>query len=281
MKVLVTGAGGQLATDVLVVGHRSGDDVVALSRADLDITDRPAVDRAVARARPDLVVNCAAWTAVDACESDPARAELVNGIAVGHLARAADAVGAHLVQLSTDYVFDGHKSAPYVEDDPTNPQSVYGRSKLIGEHEALAVTATVVRTSWVCSAHGANMVATVLRLAESHDRLRFVSDQRGHPTFTADLAPALLALGRDRVAGVVHVTNAGAVSWYEFAREVLAAAGLDPARVDPIATTDLEPPRPAARPANSVLANRRYAALGYEPLRDFRPALAEVIPAYR
>jgi len=280
VKVLVTGAGGQLATDLVACCESARDEVVALAETDMDITDAGAVQRTIADVRPAVVVNCAAWTAVDDCESDPARADLVNGVAVGHLARAASAVDAHLVQISTDYVFDGTKESPYVEHDPTSPMSAYGRSKLLGETQALAVGGTVVRTSWLCSAHGNNMVATILRLAASHDRLTFVSDQRGHPTFSADLAAAVRLLARDRVEGVLHVTNAGPVTWYEFARAVLATAGQDPDRVDPVATSALQPPRPAPRPANSVLANERYAALGYEPLRDFRAALAETVPAY-
>ena len=276
----MTGASGQLATDVIRTCETAGDDVVALDRASLDISDPDAVRRVVVEAGPDLVINCAAWTAVDACESDETRALAINGTAVEYLGEAARATGAHLVQVSTDYVFDGTKSTPYVEKDEPNPQSVYGASKLVGEQHALRVGATVVRTSWVCSAHGGNMVETVLRLANEHPTLSFVDDQVGHPTFTADLAPALRALGESRHDGLVHVTNAGAVSWFEFAQEVLRAAGQDPLRVRPVATADLQPARPAPRPANSVLSTDHFVSLGFSPPRDFRDALAEAVTAY-
>jgi len=188
MRVFITGAGGQLATDLVNVCSRANDEVVSLRRSELDITDGTAVATAIRDARPDVIFNCAAWTAVDDCESDSAKAELINGTAVGYLATAAEQNGAHLVQVSTDYVFDGSSPEPYHETDTTNPQSAYGRSKLIGETEALTVESAVVRTSWVCSAHGGNVVATILRLAREHEILHFVSDQRRHPTFTLDLA---------------------------------------------------------------------------------------------
>ena len=280
MKFLVTGANGQLATDLIRLCLKGGDEVVGLSRNQLDITDRDAVRAAIIGISPEVVVNCAAWTAVDACEGDPERAHLINGAAVGILGQTASEHGSHLVQISTDYVFDGEKTGPYVEDDPTNPQSVYGHSKLAGEVAAHEVSGAVIRTSWVCSSYGGNMVATVLRLANEHPVMRFVSDQRGHPTFTSDLAAAVRQIGRDRLTGTLHVTNSEPVSWFEFAQAVLVAAGEDPARVEPILTRDLLPARPAKRPTNSVLSNRVYEDLGYKPLRDFREPLAEVIDAY-
>lgn len=278
MRVLVTGAAGQLGRDVARTWQKAGDTVLAADRSVLDVTHREAVHEAVAEWRPDVVVNCAAWTAVDACEADPERARAVNGHAVRWLAEAVDAVGARLVHVSTDYVFDGAKSSPYLENDVTHPQCVYGQTKLLGENESLALgdAATVVRTSWVCSAHGGNMVATVRRLLAEGSPMSFVDDQRGCPTFTADLAPALRQLAVDRNAGVFHLTNAGAVSWYEFVREIVAAFGGDPAAVRPITTAELDPPRPARRPANSVLENAAWAALGQAPLRDHRDALAEL-----
>jgi dTDP-4-dehydrorhamnose reductase len=214
---------------------------------------------------------------VDACETNQTLAFAVNADAVGHLSAACELVGAHLVHVSTDYVFDGTLDRPYREDDATNPRSVYGKSKLAGEHAAGAAAA-VVRTSWVCGEHGDNMVKLVLRLAADPTRaLAFVDDQRGHPTFTADLAPALRLLAADRRVGIHHVTNQGAVSWYEFVREILAASGHDPDRVEPIATADLDPPRPAPRPANSVLENAVWRAAGLPMLRDFRAPLAELV----
>ncbi|MDA3002409.1 MAG: sugar nucleotide-binding protein, partial [Actinomycetota bacterium] len=176
-------------------------------------------------------------------------------------------------------VFDGSKPSPYVETDEPNPQSVYGASKLMGEREALEIgdAATVVRTSWVCGAVGSNMVRTVQGLLADNRPMAFVTDQVGHPTFTADLAPALRQLVTERVSGLVHVTNQGAVSWYEFVCEVVRLSGGDPGRVQPITTAELDPPRPAVRPANSVLDNAVWRSLGWEMLRDFREPLAEML----
>lgn len=279
MRVVVTGAAGQVGREVAEHCLDRGDEVVACDRATLDVSDRLAVHGLVSAVRPDVVIHCAAWTAVDACESDPAKAHLMNGSAAQHVAEAAAIVGAHLVAVSTDYVFDGTKPAPYVESDPTNPVSVYGQSKLEGERAVLAVggSATIARTSWVCGRYGANMVKTILRIAEQPGELRFVDDQRGHPTIAADLAVLLRRLAVERVAGVVHTTNQGPVSWFEFTQEVLAAAGHDPGRVQPVATADLHPPRPAPRPANSVLAPQALLDHGIDLLDDFRAPLRNLV----
>ncbi len=276
MRIAVTGAAGQLGVDVVAACAAAGDEVVGLTRADLDIADRDSVTSRLAAVKPEIVVNCAAWTAVDACEADPDRAYLVNGRAVGFVRSACDDVGAHLVQISTDYVFDGALDRAYVETDVPNPQSAYGRSKLAGE-VAAGAGATIVRTSWVCGAAGGNMVKTVLRLIGERDRLSFVDDQRGCPTFTSDLAPLVRRLADERRSGVFHVTNQGAVSWYEFVRDIVAAVGRDPAMVHPITTADLDPPRPAPRPANSVLDNAALRAAGIPLLRHYREPLAELV----
>ena len=277
MKVVITGAAGQLGVDLVEHCIAQGDTVVAVDRSSLDITDAAGVRELVSSVRPDAVINAAAYTAVDACETNEAIAFAVNADAVGFMAAVCDEVAAHLVHVSTDYVFDGTLDRPYREDDRPNPQSVYGRSKLAGEIAAGAA-ATIARTSWVCGEHGNNMVKLVLRLAaDPGQKLAFVDDQRGHPTFTADLAQALRQLAVDRRSGIHHVTNQGAVSWYEFVREILSAAGDDPDRVGPIASIDLDPPRPAPRPANSVLDDVAWRAAGYEPLRDFRDPLAELV----
>ena len=279
MRVLVTGANGQVGHEVAAVCDRAGDDVVAAGRDSLDIADRDAVLGAVTTIRPDLIINAAAWTAVDACQADPVRAFAVNALAVRNLADACARAGAHLVHLSTDYVFSGELDRPYHEWDETSPRSVYGASKLAGEREALMLgpAATVVRTSWVCGEQGGNIVKTALRLAAEPGTLRFVDDQIGQPTFAADLAVMLRRLALDRRSGMHHVTNQGAVSWFEFVRAVLVAAGHDPARVEPIATADLRPPRPALRPANSVLDNAVLRASGVPLLRDFHEPLAELV----
>jgi dTDP-4-dehydrorhamnose reductase len=180
--------------------------------------------------------------------------------------------------VSTDYVFDGTKDGPYVEWDPTGPQSVYGASKLGGEHEVAehAPGACTVRTSWVCGEHGKNMVKTVLGLADRPE-LAFVDDQRGCPSFTADLAVTIRSLAVSRVPGVFHVTNQGVASWYEFVRDILAAAGHDPAKVRPIASVELDPPRPAPRPANSVLDNAALRAAGFPLLPHYRESLGHLV----
>lgn len=281
MRVLVTGAGGQLGRDVVAAleASPSGHEVIAADHATLDVSHRDAVLGTICSIQPDAIVNAAAWTAVDACEGDADRAFAINALGPRHVADGARRVGASLCSVSTDYVFDGTKATAYDEWDQPNPQSVYGRSKLGGEREvwAVAPASTIVRTSWVSGEHGANMVKTILRQASQHDTLRFVDDQRGHPTFTADLAGAIVRLIVDRRPGLFHLTNAGEVSWYEFAREVLIAAGQDPERVQPIASADLDPPRPAPRPANSVLDNAAWRLGGLPPLRDFREPLAELV----
>lgn len=276
MRVAVTGAGGQLGSDLVAWCTAAGDDVVALDHATLDVADRDGVMASLCSTAPDVVVHAAAWTAVDACEADRDRAFAVNALGTRWVAEASARVGAHLCVISTDYVFDGSKVGGYVEWDRPDPRSVYGSSKLAAEQEA-GPDALVVRTSWVCGVHGANMVRTILRLAGQHDELAFVDDQRGHPTFTADLAPMLRRLVLDRRRGLYHVTNQGEVSWYEFARAVLEAAGSSPDRVRPIATAELDPPRPAARPANSVLDNAALRLGGIPLLRDFRDPLAELV----
>jgi dTDP-4-dehydrorhamnose reductase len=234
----------------------------------------------VAAHRPDAIINCGAWTAVDACESDPDRAFRVNAMGVRNVADAARRAGAYLVTVSTDYVFDGTKIEPYEEWDPTNPQSVYGRSKRAGELEVDPGHA-VVRTSWVVGRYGANMAKTILRLAGEHEKLAFVSDQRGHPTIAADLARMLVLFAKERLPGTWHVTNQGTVSWHEFAQAVLAADGDDPSRVGAITTDELQPPRPAPRPANSVLENRALAYAGIDLLPDFRESLGALVAQIR
>ena len=281
MRVVVAGANGQLGTDLVQHCIAQGDEVSAHGRDTLDVTDRDAVRAVLHAVRPRVVVNCAAWTAVDACEADETRAFAQNAHAVRWLAEACDAVGAHLVQVSTDYVFDGTLDRPYRETDATNPQSVYGASKRAGELEALTLgpAASVVRTSWVCGRHGSNMVKTVMRLAAERPELSFVDDQVGHPTFTHDLAPVLRRLGLERVSGVVHATNSGAASWYDVARAVVGAMGKDPSMVRPITTAELQPPRPARRPANSVLEYVVLESLGWGPLRHYSEPLAETVAA--
>ncbi len=276
MRVLVTGAGGQLGNDLVRHCEAIGDFVVGLNHDTLDVGNRDAVLASISSVVPDVVINAAAWTAVDACEADPTRADLVNGSAVQWLREGCALVKSHLVQISTDYVFDGTLSRPYVESDVPNPQSVYGKSKLLGENAA-GCDATIVRTSWVCGEHGNNMVKTVLRLIKSNIELSFVDDQLGCPTFTADLAVTVRQLAEARTAGIFHVTNQGAVSWYEFVCDIVEAAGRDRAMVRPISTADLVPQRPAPRPANSVLENAALSRVGLSQLRHYRDPLGDLV----
>ena len=276
MKVLVTGAAGQLGTELVSVFERGGHEVVGTTHATLDISQPTAVAECVAAVKPNFIVHAAAWTAVDACESDAEKAFAVNGTATASLVSAAEKVGARVAYVSTDYVFDGSKKSAYVETDAVNPQSVYGASKLAGE-QALRDIDLTVRISWVCGFHGANMVKTILRIAAAQPELTFVNDQVGHPTFADDAAGMIATLLEHEQQGIFHVTNQGAVSWHGFAQEVLRAAGLDPARVLPVLTTDLQPPRPAPRPANSVLENKALALAGFTLLDDFRIPLARLV----
>ena len=281
MRVLITGAGGQLGIDLVRCCEAAGDDVVAAGHSHLDVSDRDAVHGAVSVLRPDVVVNCAAWTAVDACEGDPDRAFAQNGLAVRWLAESCENAAARLIHISTDYVFDGLLDRPYNEWDNPSPQSVYGASKLAGEREALVLagSAAVVRTSWVCSENGSNMVRTIMRLANERPELAFVSDQIGHPTFTADLAPMIRRIAVDRRSGIHHVTNQTATSWYGFARDVVTAMGKDPDMVRAVTTAELQPARPAPRPANSVLDNAVLRLAGIPLLRDYGEPLRETVKA--
>ena len=274
-KVLITGANGQLGHELVRATIAAGHEVVATSHETLDITDKTAVEAVITETRPDVVIHAAAWTAVDACESDPEKALLVNGTATKFIADAAHAVGAHVVYISTDYVFDGSKTSAYDEGDATNPQSVYGSSKLAGER-ALGATDAIVRISWVCGFYGANMVKTILRLAEQ-PQLKFVDDQIGNPTFADDAAAMIVRLAIEKRPGTWHVTNQGEVSWYEFAREILIAGGFDADKVVPIKTHELQPPRPATRPFNSVLNNASLKNAGIALLPDFREPLARLV----
>jgi dTDP-4-dehydrorhamnose reductase len=286
VKVLVTGAAGQVGSEVVADLRRRSDamvkgpglDVIAATHSEIDVSSRDSVMSGITALEPDVVIHAAAWTAVDACEGDPDRAYAVNALGTRHVAEASRFVGAHLAYVSTDYVFDGTSARPYREWDATNPLSVYGASKLGGEHE-LAPSATIVRTSWVCGIVGGNMVKTVLRLARSSDGvLRFVDDQRGSPSVASDLASTLIDLALARRPGIFHVSNAGETSWFGLAQFVLVSAGLDPARVEPIRSSELDAARyPAPRPANSVLDNTALRLSGLDLLPDWQESIAELV----
>lgn len=258
MRILITGAAGMLGLDVVTAARAADHDVIALSRAELDVTGADAVTARVAAERPEVVVNCAAYTQVDAAESDEAAARTVNADGAGNLARAAAAVGAWVVHVSTDYVFDGSKGTPYVESDPVAPASAYGRTKLSGERAVARLAPgahTIVRSSWLFGSGGHCFPRTIRRLAAERDELWVVHDQVGAPTYTGHLAPALVELATSRrVTGLAHVAGGGHCSWYEFAREIVAESGLSCA-LRPCTTEEF--PLPARRPAFSVLASER------------------------
>ncbi|MDA3004248.1 MAG: dTDP-4-dehydrorhamnose reductase [Actinomycetota bacterium] len=277
MKVLITGAAGQLGTDLALSANHAGLEVVGTTHADLDITDKEQVAQKIASVLPEAIIHAAAWTAVDACESDPQKAIAVNRDGTANIVSAARAAGARVIYISTDYVFDGTKKTPYIESDSPNPQSVYGASKLAGEQQLDLVQDAVVRISWVCGEHGANMVKTILRLAATSQQLTFVDDQIGSPTFTSDAAPAIVDLAVSSRAGIWHLTNQGSTSWFGFAQDVLRAAELDPNRVQPIATADLRPQRPAKRPANSVLENAQMREANVTLLDDYHTPLQRLV----
>jgi dTDP-4-dehydrorhamnose reductase len=282
VKVLVTGSAGQLGR-ALAETVPPGAAVTGFSRQQLDITDRSAVGRAIEQAAPSVVINSAAYTAVDRAESEEAQAFAVNATGVAVLSEACTAADVPLVHLSTDFVFDGAASRPYRPGDTTGPQSTYGRSKLAGEAAALAdPRSLVVRTAWVYGHHGANFVATMLRLMAQRDQLGVVADQVGTPTHARSLARALWALIGQGAAGLHHFTDAGVASWYDFAvaiqEEALALGLLERAiPIRPIATSDY--PTPARRPAYSVLDKSECWAMIGGPARHWRAELREMLAA--
>ena len=275
-RVLVTGAAGMLGTELVPLFRREFD-VTPADVAEFDLRDAAATDAFVAEAKPAVVINCAAYTDVDGAESDPEAAFDVNAGGAGNVAAAAERVGARVVQVSTDYVFDGTGDTPYAETDEPRPLGVYGRSKLAGERKvAEACTdALILRTAWLYGHAGRNFIEKMLSLASSGRVLRVVDDQVGAPTNVRDLAGAILELIAVEATGVVNATNAGSCSWFEFAREILDLAGHQDIPVEPV--TSEEFPRPAPRPGYSVLSLERLVSLtGKEP-RSWQDALAEYL----
>jgi dTDP-4-dehydrorhamnose reductase len=288
MRLLVTGAHGMLGSDVVRAGERAGHQLVGLARAELDIANRGAVERALRRIRADALVNCAAWTDVDGAETHREQAHAVNADGAGNVARAAATAGVPLVHISTDYVFAGDApldeagtSRPYLESDPTGPRSVYGQTKLAGELQVLAASArhSVVRSSWLFGVDGHSFVATMLRLAGEGGAepgtpvVRVVTDQIGCPTWTGHLAPALLGLIEREVAGLVHLAGTGEVSWNGFAHEIFRQAEVR-CRVEAVSSEQMA--RPAPRPAWSALQSGRDDVL---PMPDWRDGLAGYLAA--
>lgn len=257
-----------LAADAVAVLERAGHRVDVATRDQLDVTDPAACAAAVDGV--DVVLNAAAYTAVDAAEGDEASAFLVNAVGAANVARAAAAAGARAVQISTDYVFDGSASRPYAEDAPVGPLSAYGRTKVAGEWAVMTADPghLVVRTAWLYGASGPNFATTIMRLARERGAVRVVDDQRGQPTWTVDLADLVRRLVEaDAPGGVYHGTSSGWTTWYGFARAVVASAGMDPDVVAP--TTSAEFARPAPRPTSSVLGHARLESVGVAPIGDW------------
>ena len=271
MRVLVLGAGGQLGREL--IGMRSDrQQIIGLDQAACDITEPGDVRRALEDQRPDAVINCAAWTQVDAAEAQPEAAFRVNADGPRVLAVACRDAGVRLLQISTDYVFDGTATTPIDESAPTNPLGVYGQSKLAGEQaiRELCPDHQIVRTSWLYGQDGPNFVLTMLRLGAERDELRVVADQRGAPTWTGHLAPALLRLLESPSPGTYHLSNAGETTWHGFAAAIFAAAGV-PAHLVAISTADYDARAP--RPAYSLLDNRAWRLLGEAPLPAWQAGL--------
>ena len=277
MRILVTGARGMLGSDLCRL-LEAEDEVVAADIEEFDITRRDDAVRFAKSVQPEMIINCAAYTNVDGCETNKDLAFAVNAEGAGNIAGAAAKSGSRLIHISTDYAFDGKASEPYAEDAPTNPISLYGRSKLEGEKRVVAATpadaACIVRTSWLYGKNGRNFVATIIRLARERDELQVVNDQRGRPTYTRDLALVLQQIAHNFQPGILNAANSGECTWYEFASHIIEVAGLR-CTIKPVTTAAF--PRPAPRPAYSVLSLQKLQQLyGIAP-RHWREAVQEFI----
>ncbi|KLV32782.1 dTDP-4-dehydrorhamnose reductase [Priestia megaterium] len=275
-KVLITGANGQLGKELVELFTEKGFEVYGFGRDKMDITNQAQVQEVISTLKPNIVIHSAAHTQVDLAESEPEQAFSINAYGTRNVAVAAEAVGAKLVYVSTDYVFDGTNDEPYNEFSPTSPLGVYGRSKLAGEQfvRDLHSKFFIVRTSWVYGKHGANFVKTMLKLGKERKELSVVADQRGCPTYTLDLANAILELVDTQKYGVYHVSNSGSCSWYEFAKEIFEISEMK-VQVNPCTTADF--PRPAARPANSVFEHMSIKLNSFSPIRPWKEALSSFL----
>ncbi|MBX9993193.1 dTDP-4-dehydrorhamnose reductase [Priestia aryabhattai] len=271
-KVLITGANGQLGKELVELFTAKGFEVYGFGRDKMDITNQAQVQEVLSTLKPNIVIHSAAHTQVDLAESEPEQAFSINAYGTRNVAVAAEAVGAKLVYVSTDYVFDGTNDEPYNEFSPTSPLGVYGKSKLAGEQfvRDLHSKFFIVRTSWVYGKHGANFVKTMLKLGKERKELSVVADQRGCPTYTLDLANAILELVDTQKYGVYHVSNSGSCSWYEFAKEIFEISEMK-VQVNSCTTADF--PRPAARPANSVFEHMSIKLNSFSPIRPWKEAL--------
>ncbi|MDM5281399.1 dTDP-4-dehydrorhamnose reductase [Paenibacillus silvae] len=277
-RIIVTGAAGQLGYDVVKMFEASGHDVLACDRDQMDITDQQQCIKQVEAFCPDVIIHCAAYTAVDQAESDVDTAFAINAVGTRNITVAAEKVKAKLVYISTDYVFDGTSDTPYQEYDVTNPQSVYGKSKLAGELlvQSLSTRWFIIRTSWVFGRHGQNFVRTMLDLMVKRPELQVVHDQQGSPTYTVDLAQLVSELALSEQYGIYHASNSGSCTWFEFAQAIAEEAsrhGVIEAAANIMPCTTAQFPRPAPRPAYSVMDHLGIRINGLQPMRHWREAL--------
>jgi len=272
LKILVTGASGQLGKELAQLPRQTDIEIIGLTREQLDITDLVVCRKVLDEYRPNAVIHCAAYTAVDQAEAEPDLAFSVNAAGTRNLAVAAEEIGAKFLYISTDYVFDGRGTTPYIEYDAPNPQTVYGKSKFAGEQlvQTLNSRYFIVRTAWIYGKHGNNFVETMLKLAGEKDELKVVRDQIGSPTYALDLAYFLIDLVRTDYYGTYHVSNTGSCSWYEFASAIFREAGIT-IKLEPCTTSEF--PRPAPRPAYSVMDQWMLRSTGLQPLRSWEEAL--------
>ncbi|WP_068777559.1 dTDP-4-dehydrorhamnose reductase [Paenibacillus sp. FJAT-26967] len=279
MKVLVTGANGQLGTDICQVLKAAGHDVFGYGRRELDFTDQEQCGLVLRRVAPDVIIHSGAYTAVDKAESEADQAFLVNAVGTRNLAVEAEKLGAKLCYISTDYVFDGRGTVPYNEYDRTNPQTVYGKSKLAGEllTQSLCSRFFIVRTSWVYGKSGNNFVKTMLKLGREQSSLNIVHDQVGSPTYTLDLACFLLELIQTEKYGIYHASNSGTCTWYEFAQMIFKEAGVE-VLINPCSTDQF--PRPAQRPAFSAMDSMGIRTNGFKGLRPWQEGLVDFLKEY-
>lgn len=273
MKFLVTGVGGQLGYDVMKELKKRNYFAVGVDSAEMDVTSITAVEDTFNNIKPNVVIHCAAWTAVDAAESNIDECFLVNATGTENVVNACKKAGAKLIYISTDYVFDGNGTVPWKTDDAVNPLNVYGASKYVGEQAVLSYEKSfVVRTAWVFGKNGRNFVKTVLKLARSNNELNFVNDQIGTPTYTADLARLLVDMAETDKYGIYHATNEGGyISWYDFTKQILKECSINDVVVNPVPSSQFK--TAAKRPFNSRLNKSKLLANGFKPLPDWQNAL--------
>jgi dTDP-4-dehydrorhamnose reductase len=279
MKVLVVGSKGMLGSD-LMAEFQSASDLLGMDLPEMDITRLDSCNRIIEEFRPDVIINASGFTRVDDCECNEKQAIAVNGEGPGNLAKAAANAGALLVHYGTDYVFDGLKANPYVESDTPNPQSIYGKSKLLGEElvRQNCPEHLILRTSWLFGANGPNFLKTIVNAARQGSSLRVVHDQKGSPSYSKDLSAHTRQIIEAGGRGIYHVTNSGACSWFELACKAVEWAGMSSVKIEPVTTADY--PRPARRPKNSVLANTHLQRDGLPLMRNWQTAAKEYVERY-